>query len=236
MPKSSSKTIDAAYVEGALYKGCESLGITLTAKQISLLSAYVVLFVKWNASYNLSAIRDIDGIISKHLLDSLTIVPLINTHLKGRANSTLHIADIGTGGGLPGIVLAICFPTSTFTLVDSAGKKMRFLFQVKTELGLDNVSLEATRVEQFAPPSGFDIVISRAFSSLQSFTHLCRHLLKDNGQYWAMKGIFPDEELSEMGKHYIVIEHHALSVPGLDDKRCLLRLGVDAANEKNAQH
>lgn len=230
------KTTDAAYVEGALCKGCESLGITLTAEQIALLSAYVVLFIKWNARYNLSAIRDLDGIISKHLLDSLTIVPLINNYLKGRTDSTLHIADVGTGGGLPGIVLAICFPTSTFTLVDSAGKKMRFLFQVKTELALDNVSLETTRVEQFTPSLGFDIVISRAFSSLQSFTHLCRHLLTDNGQYWAMKGIFPDEELRQMGKHYIVIEHHTLSVPGLDDKRCLLRLGIDSANEKNIQN
>ncbi len=204
--------------------GCSALGVVLSPKQIEQLRHYWQLFMKWNASYNLSSVRNPRAIIYKHLLDCLTVVP----HLALNPGAERCI-DVGTGGGLPGVVLAICFPDKAFTLLDSAGKKMRFLFQVKTALGLDNVELENCRVEAYTPENPFDIVISRAFASIANFTSLCEHLVGSEGQFWAMKGLFPGEELSELQKHYIVHQHHHLGVPGLDCERCLIQIRCKSA-------
>ena len=152
---------DAAVLE-LLRSGYAPLKIELSDEQEQSLLAYIKLFVKWNRAYNLSAIRDWQGIVQLHILDSLTIVPYIT----GK-----HIIDVGTGGGLPGIVLAILFPARHFTLLDSAGKKMRFLRQVVQELSLKNVEIENCRVEAFTPVKLFDGVVSRAFASLQK---ICR--------------------------------------------------------------
>jgi 16S rRNA (guanine527-N7)-methyltransferase len=130
--------------------------------------------------------------------------------------------DVGTGGGLPGIPLAIRFPQKHFTLLDSAGKKTRFLFQVKQELGLDNVSVENRRVEQFTPNPKFDGVISRAFASLPDMVESCAHLLNEGGRFWAMKGQIPVDELREIEASYILEHCHSLQVPGVEAQRCLL--------------
>jgi 16S rRNA (guanine527-N7)-methyltransferase len=122
------------------------------------------------------------------------------------------------------MVLAICHPDRQFTLLDSAGKKMRFLFQVKQSLALDNVSIENRRVEAFKPEPPFDLIISRAFASIKKFTDISGHALKAKGEFWAMKGVYPEQELSEIEKHYIVAGHHSLCVPGVVGERCLIRL------------
>ncbi|VUD64591.1 Ribosomal RNA small subunit methyltransferase G [Thalassocella blandensis] len=195
-----------------------AMGFALSAAQIDSLLAYLELFIKWNKTYNLSAIRDPDEMLYKHLLDSLSIA----SHLS--QSSFKHFIDVGTGGGLPGIPMAICFPERQFTLLDSAGKKMRFLFQVKQSLGLTNVDIQNCRVESFKPPHSFDVVMSRAFASLQDMTHHCAHLLDSHGEFWAMKGLIPKGELSEVEKHYKVEDCFSLSVPGDVGERCLVVL------------
>ncbi|SMF17562.1 16S rRNA m(7)G-527 methyltransferase [Alteromonadaceae bacterium Bs31] len=203
----------------ALYKQLslarQVLSIPLEEPQLEQLWSYFELFSKWNKTYNLSAIREGQDIITKHLLDSLSIAPYIEG---------TRFIDVGTGGGLPGIPLAIAFPERHFTLLDSAGKKTRFLFQVKQALKLDNVQIENRRVESFAPQPLYDGVVSRAFASLKDMCSCCQHLIKEDGKFFAMKGVFPDHELSELEKHYIVDASHQLQVPGLEGERCLVVL------------
>ena len=201
-----------------LIKALDQQRIVLESREIARLYDYFSLFQKWNSTYNLSAIRDPSEALHKHLVDSLSIQSSFAEH------NCENIIDVGTGGGLPGIVLAICHPERRFTLLDSAGKKVRFLFQVCQSLGLRNVQLENARVESFQPDVLFDLVVSRAFASVKKFTDLSAHLLKPDGEFWAMKGIFPEQELSEMEKHYIVAQHQTLCVPGVDGDRCLIRI------------
>ena len=189
----------------------------VNSKQITLFEQYLAYFYKWNKTYNLSAIRDREGIVNKHLLDSLSVVE----HLS-QVSHIERVADIGTGGGLPGIPLAICFPHIQFTLVDSAGKKMRFLHQVKQSLNLDNVQLQNSRVEDYQPPRKFDIVISRAFASIADMARWCDHLIDENGQFWAMKGQFPQDEFLTLEKNLRVEDNHTLDVPAELGARCLV--------------
>lgn len=196
-----------------LVSGAQQLGLDLKTHQIDQLLAYLSLFEKWNQAFNLSAIREPAAMVKLHLLDSLSIAPV----LVGES-----FIDVGTGGGLPGIPLAIRFPQKHFTLLDSAGKKTRFLFQVKQELGLDNVSVENRRVEQFTPNPKFDGVISRAFASLPDMVESCAHLLNEGGRFWAMKGQIPVDELREIEASYILEHCHSLQVPGVEAQRCLL--------------
>jgi 16S rRNA (guanine527-N7)-methyltransferase len=160
--------------------------------------------------------------VVRHLLDSLTVVPHV-------AAAGGRIIDVGTGGGLPGVVLAIMFPAKHFTLLDSNGKKTRFLFQVKTALKLDNMQVENCRVEQHQPALPYDAVISRAFASLRDMTGGCAHLLAEGGCFLAMKGHYPEDELSALAKRYKVQSSHPLRVPGDDGERHLLVLTAAAA-------
>ena len=195
-----------------LADGLEAMGASLNPEQINQLLDYLDLFEKWNRSYNLSAVRDRRSMLSLHLLDSLSLLP----HLEGQS-----FADVGTGGGLPGIPLAIAFPEKHFTLIDSAGKKMRFLHQVKSELALTNVGTFHGRAEDFQG-STFDGVISRAFASLKDMVHFSAGLLSPGGRFWAMKGQKPEEELREIEKDFIVDKLTSLHVPDLDAHRCLV--------------
>lgn len=210
---------DTTQYRQVLLQGLESLNCQLDAGQIDKLLHYHALLIKWNKAYNLTAVRDPEQMIARHLLDSLTIVP----YLKGR-----RFIDVGTGAGLPGIVLAIVFSECEFALLDSNGKKMRFLFQVKTELQLQNVSIHHQRVESFIPPQPFDGVISRAFASLQDMVIGSNHLLTTAGYFYAMKGLYPTAELeqlkslSDREKAYKVEACHALQVPGDSAQRHLL--------------
>ncbi|WP_245929448.1 16S rRNA (guanine(527)-N(7))-methyltransferase RsmG [Agarilytica rhodophyticola] len=188
----------------------------LESSKISLLLDYLELLIKWNSAYNLSAIRDPEQMLYKHLLDSLSVAPFVEGSL------AKHFIDVGTGAGLPGIPLAICYEDKQFTLLDSAGKKTRFLQQVVHTLGLKNVKVVNTRVESYVPEQGYDVVISRAFASLTDMIQWCKHLLTPDGQFWAMKGVFPQDELSDVEKHYMVESCSKLQVPGDVGERCLL--------------
>jgi len=201
--------------EKMLRDGLETLGLPLEDRQIHALFAYLALLQQWNHAYNLTAIRDPEMMVTHHLLDSLSIA----RRVKG-----MRIIDVGTGPGLPGIPLAICFPERQFTLLDSNGKKTRFLFQVKTTLGLDNVQQRQSRAETFRPEQPFDAVISRAFTSLAGMTESCAHLLSKHGRFYAMKGQYPEQELSELPKHYNVVGSHRLVVPGIEGHRHLIEI------------
>jgi len=200
------------------------MGVVLDEGQTELLLAYIREFEKWNKAYNLSAVRDINQMVSRHLLDSLSVVPWISQS----RHPLERVIDVGTGGGLPGIPLAIMFPEKSFTLLDSNGKKTRFLFHVKTLLGLDNVTVENRRVEDFAPAELFQGVISRAFASLQDMTEGCASLLAPGGIYLAMKGLFPQDELEVIADRIRLVETVKLQVAETDGERHLLILQPQA--------
>ena len=210
-----------AELRAQLLRGAIEMSVTLNESQIEKLLAYVREFEKWNKAYNLSAVRDIRQMVARHLLDSLSVVPWFNGDKKFSAT---RVIDVGTGGGLPGIPLAIMFPEKQFTLLDSNGKKTRFLFHVKTLLGLAHVRVENRRVEEFQPEQKFNAVISRAFASLQDMTEGCAHLLEDGGIFLAMKGLFPQDELAPIADKIDLIESVKLLVAETDGERHLLIL------------
>ena len=176
---------------------------------------YLQLLVKWNRAYNLTAVREPEQMVTRHLLDSLAVGPLLG------AGSAI---DVGTGAGLPGVPLAIMFPQREFDLLDSNGKKTRFLFQVKTALSLDNMRIHHQRVELFRPPELYDIVLSRAFASLQDMIQACRHLLAPGGRFLAMKGALQPFELEGAGSCGEVLAVHAVKVPDLQEQRHVLEI------------
>mgnify|MGYP003388271287 FL=1 len=202
-------------LEALLRSGIKDQSLTLSDIQVKQLLDYLRLLQKWNSAYNLTAIREPEKMLHLHLLDSLSIIPFV----KGG-----NVLDVGTGPGLPGIPLAIVYPERNFTLMDSNGKKTRFLFQVKNELGLGNVKEIQSRVEAYQPTKQFDAITSRAFTSLSDMVEKTTHLLKGNGRFYAMKGQYPDEELRVLPKHYNVVASHQLRVPGVDGKRHLIEI------------
>lgn len=200
-----------------LVRGAGELGIELSEGQQQQLLAYLALLIKWNKAYNLTAVRDPDEMVSRHLLDSLSVVPFV-------VEAGRTWLDVGSGGGMPGVPLAIMFPDRHFTLLDSNGKKTRFLTQVKLELKLTNLEVVYSRVEQFQPLAAFDGITSRAFSSLEDFANWTRHLGNVSTRWLAMKGVQPDDELQRLPADFRLDACHVLKVPGCQGQRHLLIL------------
>ncbi|OHC13580.1 MAG: 16S rRNA (guanine(527)-N(7))-methyltransferase [Pseudomonadales bacterium GWC2_63_15] len=200
-----------------LVRGAQALGVELSEGQQQQLLVYLALLIKWNKAYNLTAVRDPDEMVSRHLLDSLSVVSFV-------AESGQTWLDVGSGGGMPGVPLAIMFPDRSFTLLDSNGKKTRFLTQVKLELKLANLEVVHNRVEQFQPAEAFDGITSRAFSSLEDFANWTRHLGNTQTRWLAMKGVQPDDELQRLPADFRLDACHVLKVPGCQGQRHLLIL------------
>jgi 16S rRNA (guanine527-N7)-methyltransferase len=203
--------------EAALDRGLAELALPLPEGARDRLLAFVALLAKWNRTYNLTAIRDPLKMVSHHLLDSLAVAP--HLPLRGDADA---LADIGSGGGLPGIPLAIARPEWRVTLNDSNHKKATFLRQAAIELALPNVTVQAGRVEQWRPAKLFAVVISRGFAELADFVAACRHLVAPGGSLAAMKGVYPHEELARMPAAAGCGEALRLQVPLLEAERHLV--------------
>ncbi len=197
--------------------GCQELGLSLTTEQCEQLLAYVKLLDKWNKVYNLSSIRDPQEMVSRHILDSLTILP----YLSGDS-----LLDVGTGAGLPGIPLAIANPQLTVTLLDTNSKKTRFLQQAKAELGLSNVTVVHARVEEAKLPK-FSMVTARAFASIEDIIALTGRHCDDAGSLLLMKGIWPEEELKGISGKFKLKDVVVLDVPGSEGQRHLVRILKD---------
>lgn len=198
-----------------LSTGARQLGVELSEGQHAQLLAYLALLIKWNKAYNLTAVRDPDEMVSRHLLDSLSVMPFIHSE---------RWLDVGSGGGMPGIPLAILHPDKQVTVLDSNGKKTRFLTQVKMELKLDNLQVIHKRVEEYQPAQPFTGIVSRAFSSMENFTNWTRHLGDEKTQWLAMKGLHPADELVALPADFKVDSEQALTVPGCQGQRHLLIL------------
>ncbi|HEY4541061.1 MAG TPA: 16S rRNA (guanine(527)-N(7))-methyltransferase RsmG [Noviherbaspirillum sp.] len=201
-----------------LVDGAQTLALDLSAGQADALLDYLALLVKWNGVYNLTAVRDPAQMVVQHLLDSLAAMPAF----AGAQN----VLDVGAGGGLPGIVLAIwareAYPTMRVTLVDTVQKKTAFLMQVKAELQLTNMTVHHARVEALRVPRKFDVITSRAFAELSDFVTWSGHLLEQGGCFIALKGVRPDEEAARLPAGWKVTDIEALHVPALAAERHLV--------------
>jgi 16S rRNA (guanine527-N7)-methyltransferase len=194
----------------------QAANISLSDQQKQQLIGYVSLLDKWNKAYNLTSVRDPQQMLVRHILDSIVVAP----HLKGS-----RFIDVGTGPGLPGIPLAIVMPEAHFTLLDSLGKRVRFLRQVQHELGLENITPVQSRVEEFPSEPPFDGVISRAFASLEDMVNWCHHLPAPEGRFFALKGVRPDDEIASLPAGYTLDAVVELKVPQLDGERHLVIIG-----------
>ena len=217
------KAFDRAAVAAVLADGIDVLALDLDATQQARLLDYLALLLKWNAVYNLTSVRDPLQMVTHHLLDSLAAVPSF-----AQANNVL---DVGAGGGLPGIVLAIARPAMQVALIDTVHKKTAFLKQVKAELELNNVTVYTDKVQQLRVPQLFDVITSRAFADLSDFVAWSGHLLADGGQFIALKGVAPPDERERLPAPWKVGRVQALQVPGLDAERHLVF--IEKSAEKN---
>jgi 16S rRNA (guanine527-N7)-methyltransferase len=203
-------------VGAALSGGVRALGLEIDAATQGRLLAYVALLEKWNRTYNLTAIREPERMVSHHLLDSLAVLPYFPEA------AVLRVVDIGSGGGLPGIPIALARPSWSVVLVDSSQKKAAFLRQARAELRLSNLDVVATRIEGWGPASPFDVAISRAYADLHRFASDAGRVTKPTGRWLAMKGTYPADELAGLPEGVRVVAARRLDVPGLDAERHLV--------------
>ena len=209
---------EAETLKAKLAAGIANMGLNISAEQQQKLLDYVGLIAKWNAVHNLTAVREPSDMVTLHLLDSLSVLPYI---------ACKRLLDVGAGAGLPSIVLAICLPDLQVTAIDSVQKKVSFMRQVKAQLKLANLTLIHGRIEEQEIPEGrpeekFDVIISRAFSEIGLFVKLTKHLLADNGKWFAMKGVIPKHEFEKSGIKPSEIK--VLTVAGLEAERHLVIL------------
>ncbi|AOV18690.1 hypothetical protein BJI67_15685 [Acidihalobacter aeolianus] len=203
----------------SLIAGLEALGLDTGAKHLAMLQDYIALMRKWNRVHNLTAIEGDMDTVTHHLLDSLAI----QRYLHGN-----RILDVGSGAGLPGIPLAIYQPSRSFTLLDASAKRVRFLRQCMLQLNLLNITPVHARVERYTLAAGFDTVVSRAFATLADFATAASHLLAPGGRLLAMKGRYPDEELTALPPEFHMLGVHTLNIPGMDAQRHLVEIGWEA--------
>ena len=203
------------------------MNVPLTEAQADKLLDYLDLLQKWNKAYNLTAVRERPAMLTQHLLDSLSILP----HLPPG-----DLLDVGSGGGLPGIPLAILQPERSITLIDTVGKKVAFLKQVAMTLGLKNLTAVSDRIESWKPPAthtnGFALITARAYATLATLVGQTRRLLAENGAWYAMKGVFPDAEMAELPSDVAVKAVFPLQVPDLGAERHLVVMALTAANPR----
>lgn len=202
-------------LEQILSNGLAESGLVLDARARAQLLDYVALIVKWNRVYNLTSVRKPQDMLPRHILDSLVVLP----HIVGP-----RVLDVGTGAGLPGLVLAIARPEWDVVLLDSSNKKLRFVRQCVTELNLDNAKVEHIRIEDYQPEAPFNTIISRAFSSLDEMHKHCAPLCATDGRILAMKGVYPLAEIESLSDPALVIAAHTLTVPGMDAQRHVVEL------------
>lgn len=203
-----------------LEHGLRALGLELTASAQAKLVDYAVMLEKWNRTYRLTAMHESSLAVSHHLLDSLAVLPFV------RQESLL---DVGSGGGMPGIPLAIARPEVRVVLVDSNSKKAAFLQQAAIELGLENIAVHCGRVEKYRPSTTFAAVTARALADLAELVRLSRHLLQADGRWLAMKGLYPHDEIARLPADVVVDGVHRLVVPGVTGERHLVVIGRGAA-------
>lgn len=211
------KAFDRPQLSQVLADGITELKLDLNEKQHEQLLDYLALLFKWNAVYNLTSLRDPMQMVTSHLLDSLAAVPAFA--------DAANVLDVGAGGGLPGIVLAIARPGMKVSLIDTVHKKTAFLTQVKAELGLANVTVYTAKVQDLRAEQDFDVITSRAFADLSDFVSWSAHLLADGGQFIALKGVAPLEEQQRLPAQWKITGLAPLRVPGLDAERHLVFIG-----------
>jgi 16S rRNA (guanine527-N7)-methyltransferase len=204
-------------LEGGLRSGIQALGLSLSDEQVQRLLGYVALIQKWNKVYNLTALRDPADMLTHHLLDSLTAVAPLSRHTQGQS---IKVLDVGSGGGLPGVVLAICMPELNVTCVDTVAKKAAFVQQVAVSLKLPNLRGVHARVESLTDP--YQVICSRAFASLPDFVTWSRSARAEGGVWMAMKGKHPQGEIDALPADVKVFHVEPLKVPGLDVERCMV--------------
>lgn len=205
---------------GPLVDAAQRLGVPLDDRAVDRLLAYLDLLQRWNATYNLTAVRNPEDMLVQHLVDCLAVIPPLR---RERPEAGMRLLDVGSGGGLPGVVVAIVCPEWEVTCVDTVGKKAAFIRQVAVELRLPNLRAEHARVEALkAPP--FDVVTSRAFASLPDFVRFTRSLLKPTGLWMAMKGKVPEDEIAALPPFATMFHVEHLRVPQLAAERCIVWL------------
>ena len=209
-----------AILESKLRDGVQQLGLTLDDAQLGLLMAFLDLLQKWNKVYNLTSVRDPQEMLTHHLLDSLAAVPPLQRYLAGQGLAEPKLLDVGSGGGLPAVVFAICLPQLDVSCVDTVGKKVAFIQQVAASLRLRNLRGIQSRVEGLT--QSYDVVSCRAFAALQDFTAWSAQTLKADGMWLAMKAKRPDDELALLPASVQVLSIEPLAVPGLDAERCIV--------------
>jgi 16S rRNA (guanine527-N7)-methyltransferase len=213
------KHFDRAALAPVLASGIRDLQLELTDRQHDQLLDYLALLFKWNSVYNLTSVRDPMQMVTHHLLDSLAAVPAFE--------QAQRVLDVGAGGGLPGIVLAIARPDLQVALIDTVHKKTAFLTQVKAELGLANVTVHTAKVQELQVPHKFDVITSRAFADLSDFVNWSGQLLEEGGQFIALKGVAPAAEQERLPAPWQVSQLRPLQVPGLQAERHLVFIKKD---------
>jgi 16S rRNA (guanine527-N7)-methyltransferase len=202
-------------IESAIAQGIRHLGIPVPENAAACLAAYIALLERWNRAYNLTAVRRPEEMVSRHILDSLAILPWVQGP---------RVLDVGSGAGLPGLPLAVARPEWACYLLDSNGKRTRFMQQAVNELGLVNVNVIRCRLEDYQPAIRFDSIVSRAFAALAEMVAGAGRLGAPGGRLLAMKGTYPQEEIAALPSGYRVAGVYRLQVPGLDAERHLVHL------------